>query len=182
MAPPPQRPLDEAFAGRSGAEADLRAWMVQYGPALRRYFLKKVSAAEAEDLVQDVFLSLQARGAAAAIDNVESYLFRTAANVLVRRYRRRTWDWDRHDSLEDVEPLSDELSPERVLIGKQAMDAVTAVLLDLPPRTAEAFFLNRFEAMTYEAVARRMGVSVKAVEQLIQRALRRLAERLEAGS
>ena len=82
----------------------------------------------------------------------------------------------------EFEPLSDELSPERVLIGRQAMDAVSAVLLDLPPRTAEAFFLNRFEAMTYEAVARRMGISVKAVEQLIQRALRRLAERLEAMS
>ena len=34
--------------------------------------------------------------------------------------------------------------------------------------------------MTYEAIARRMGVSVKAVEDLMRRALRRLSDRMEA--
>ena len=36
--------------------------MAQYAPALRRYFAKRVPPAEAEDLVQDVFLSMQVRG------------------------------------------------------------------------------------------------------------------------
>ena len=179
MAAPPNRPLGSPSAHAIGAE-DLRAWMVQYGPALRRYFMKKVSAAEAEDLVQDVFLSVQARGAGAEIENIEGYLFRAAANVLVRRRQRRTWDWDRHAALDEAPEPSDELSPERVLMGKEAVDRLAHALADLPPRTAEAFFLHRFEDMTYEAIARRMGVSVKAVEDLMRRALRRLSDRLEA--
>ena len=36
--------------------------MARYGSALRRYFAKRVPPAEAEDLVQDVFLAMQVRG------------------------------------------------------------------------------------------------------------------------
>ena len=50
----------------------------------------------------------------------------------------------------------------------------------LPPRTAEAFLLHRFEEMTYAAIAAHMGVSVKAVEALIARAMKRVGATLEA--
>ena len=92
MASPPNPSRED---DRPVRDEDLRAWMVLYGPALRRYFLKKASASEAEDLVQDVFLAMQSRGAGAAIENVEGYLFRTAANVLARRYGAGGWDWRR---------------------------------------------------------------------------------------
>ena len=85
---PPGKPLDNAVGHR---EEVLRAWMAEYGPALRRYFQKKVGPAEAEDLVQDVFVSLQVRGSAETIENVEGYLFRIAANALMRRHKRRGW-------------------------------------------------------------------------------------------
>jgi DNA-directed RNA polymerase specialized sigma24 family protein len=94
--PPRGKSLDQVAGHR---EEDLRAWMAQYGPALRRYFQKKVGPAEAEDLVQDVFVSLQVRGGAEAIDNIEGYLFRIAANALMRRYKRRGWDWAGHEPL-----------------------------------------------------------------------------------
>ena len=87
MATPPKRPIkhvDEEASPRVRDE-QVGQWVLDYAPALRRYFMKKVSATEADDLVQDVFLALQVRGAASEIENVEGYLFRTAANVLVRR-------------------------------------------------------------------------------------------------
>ena len=177
MAAPPNRPLETRPAAGIGPE-DLRAWMVQYGPALRRYFMKRASAAEAEDLVQDVFLSMQARGVGAQIDNIEGYLFRTAANVLGMRRRRSTWAWGRQEDVEEVDGLSDELSPERILIGKEALDRMMAALRELPPRSAHAFILYRFEHLSQEAIARRMGISVKAVEALVQRAAHRLFDRV----
>ena len=175
MASPPN-PREAPPAVR---DEDLRAWMVQYGPALRRYFQKKVGPSEAEDLVQDVFLSLQVRGSTQTIDNVEGYLFRIAANALMRRHKRRGWDWAGHDPLPDGEWPSDEVSPERVLIGKEAMAGVVAALKSLPPRSSEAFFLHRFEEMTYAAIAARMNISTKAVDHAIQRALKHLARALE---
>ena len=153
--------------------------MVQFGPALRRYFLRRANAADADDLVQDVFLSLQSRGAGAEIDNVEGYLFRTAANVLGMRRRKGGWRWGSQEDLEHVDGLVDELSPERILISRQALEQVVRALADMPPRTAQAFFLYRFGHLSQEAVARRMGVSIKAVEKFLRKALRHLLDHVE---
>jgi len=180
MASPPKGPvkqLDEAAFARA-SDDQLRQWLQEYAPALRRYFMKKVSSVEADDLVQDVFLALQARGAASEIENVEGYLFRTAANVLARRHRRVTWDWDRPQGLEEARDLADELSPERVLIAREEMEAVIRVLNTLPPRTAGAFFMHRFDGLSYEVIGQRLGISTKGVEYLIGKAIHRLSKRL----
>lgn len=178
MASPPKPPRAGLVACEPKlAGEDLRAWAIQYAPALKRYFRRRAAAADVDDLVQDVFLRLQVRGATSDIENVEGYLFRTAANVLSRRRRRPTWAWGAQEEVdEEVEDLIDELSPERILIGKQSLDAMMKALRDLPPRCAQAFFLYRFEHLSQQAVARSMGISVKAVEALLQRTLRRLVE------
>ena len=180
MASSPKPPLSDAApsSGSRIAEDDLHAWMLQYGPALRRYFLRRANSADADDLVQDVFVLLQARGAASEIENVEGYLFRTAANVLARRHQQSTWRWGAQEELEEVEGLADELSPERILISKQAIGLIMRALDDLPQRSAQAFFLYRFEHLSQEAVAQRMGISVKGVEALMRRALRHLIDQV----
>ena len=162
------------------SEAALADMMARYGPALRRYFQKRVSPLEAEDLVQDVFVSMQVRGDVGDVEHVNRYLFRIAANVLARRRARPSWDWRAgRRSLDDMPPLVEEVSPERALIGKEAVEQLLVALQDLPPRASEAFLLNRFEEMTYAAVAAHMGISVKAVEKHIKRALARIADAVE---
>lgn len=155
---------------------DVQGWARQYGPALRRYFQKKVSASEADDLVQNVFLNIQARGAGQGpIDNIEGYLFRTAANVLARRLGREAWHVD---PLTGFEPQEDP-SPERALIAKERLERVVAAMKDLPPRTRQAFILHRFEEMTYVAIAQQMGITTISVGKLIKRAVRKLGQAAE---
>ncbi len=172
MASSPKPPLGDSASSsvRKLRDDELKAWMVQFGPALRSYFLRRAQAADADDLVQDTFLDLQVRGAGSAIENVEGYLFRTAAHVLARRRRKLGWRWGYQQDIDQVDSLVDELSPERILIGREALALVLTALDELPPRTAQAFYFYRFEHMSQEAVAKRMGVSVKAVEKFIRRA------------
>jgi RNA polymerase sigma-70 factor (ECF subfamily) len=174
--PPLMEPTPERDAP---GDEDLRAWIVEYGPALRRYFTRRANAADVDDLVQEVFLLMQSRGADAEIENVEGYLFRTAANVLGQRRRRQrtSWAWGRQEDVAGL-PMPDELSPERVLIGREMLDAMAQALEELPPRSALAFMLFRIEQMPQEAIARRMGISVRAVQALIQRAGVRIYERV----
>jgi RNA polymerase sigma factor (sigma-70 family) len=174
--PPLTEPAPDAAL--SGGE-DLHAWVLQYAPALRRYFLRRASAVDADDLVQEVFLKLQARGATSPIENVEGYLFRTAANVLGQRHRRGSWAWGRQEDPEAVGGLADDISPERILIGKEAYDVMMDALRDLPPRSALAFMLFRVDQLPQEDIARRMGISVRAVQALVQRAANRIYERME---
>src|SRR5689334_19129702 len=101
MAQSPKPPLIESMPDTtSDGGDDVRVWIIQYGPALRRYFLRRADPADVDDLIQDVFLRLQARGATAHIENVEGYLFRTAANVLGHRRRRISWVWGRQEDPE----------------------------------------------------------------------------------
>jgi RNA polymerase sigma factor (sigma-70 family) len=173
MAYPPQQPDDDAAP--AGAPP---AWLVQYAPALRAYFRKKAGAAEAEDLVQEVFLAMQARGGVAGIEQVGPYLFRVAANVMAARNRPGSWRWSEHATLDDV-MLPDERSPERVLIARQTLDGLLAGLKAAPPRAAQAFILHRFEEKSYEEIAAIMGVSVKAVEMHVRRTMERVMVLME---
>jgi RNA polymerase sigma-70 factor (ECF subfamily) len=180
VASSPRHPVETSLAAAelSARDDQLCAWMEQYGPGLRRFLLKRVSAAEADDLVQEVFIALRARRAASEIENVEGYLFKTAVSVLARQRRRRTWRWGEQEPIELAEALSDEVSPERIAIGRDGVRRVVSAMKALPSRSAEAFFLSRFEQLTNEEVARRMGISVKAVEELMRRAMHRLMAEL----
>jgi RNA polymerase sigma factor (sigma-70 family) len=157
------------------------AWMARYGPALRAYFRKKVGPAEAEDLVQDVFVAMQARGGVEDIEHVGRYIFRVAANVMARRERPGTWKWSGHDELGDLEALIDELSPERALIAKDTLARLIASLKTVPPRAAQAFILHRFEEMSYGEIAAHMGLSVRSVESHIKRTLDRVLAQMGAA-
>lgn len=179
MAYSPKPPLKEPTPGVARPDdEDLHAWVLQYGPALRRYFLRRAPPADVDDLVQDVFLMMQSRGAASEIANVEGYLFRTAANVLGQRHRRATWAWGRQKDPDEVADLADELSPERILIGRESYDAMMEAVRELPPRSALAFMLFRVDQLPQEDIARRMGISVRAVQALVHRAGARILERM----
>ncbi|WP_052071723.1 RNA polymerase sigma factor [Sphingopyxis sp. MWB1] len=161
-------------------DPDLEAWITAYAPGLRSFFRRRAPEADVDDLVQDVFLRLQAARFAAPIDNVEGYLFATARNVLASRYRKQA----AHKSalsqawLPGYE-IGDPLSPERIAIGQDEYRRVVQAIVNLPPRARQAFELHRFEHMTYQAIARRMGISKHSVKELMHRALTRIAEEME---
>ena len=83
-----ERPVQSAAADTPRLRAEeLGVWMAQYGPGLRRFFRRRVGPAEAEDMVQDVFLAMSARQGD-PVDNIEGYLFRIATNLVARRQGR----------------------------------------------------------------------------------------------
>ena len=149
---------------------ELGVWMAQYGPGLRRFFRRRVGPAEAEDMVQDVFLAMSARQGD-PVDNVEGYLFRIATNLIARRHGREAL----RPAIEAMVEAQEGFSPERILMSKQEAAQVLGAIRNLPPRTREAFIFHRFEEMTYPEIARRLGVSVSAVKQLIARAIRQVS-------
>ncbi len=141
-------------------------------PALRRYFRRRAAAHEVEDLVQEVFIRLQSRKSAEPVEDMDRYVFIVAANVLMRRYRKeRQWT-------QGIDAASDDpdepISPERVLLGREKLNAAMVVLQGLPPRTRQIFILHRFEDMTYPRIASALGISKSAVEKHMIRALKAL--------
>lgn len=175
--------LDHPVTDPRPADApDLAGWLVHYGPALRRYFGRRVGDAEVDDLVQDVFLRLHAARRETPIDNVDRYMFTVARNVLVSRHRAlRARGGSLHQPLDELSEPVDHLSPEHIAIASEDYARAVRAILALPPRARAAFQFHRFENMTYQSIAQRMGISRESVKELIHRAIVRIAQDMEAG-
>lgn len=149
---------------------------------LRGFFSKRVrDAAEVEDLTQEVFLHLIRRARGEPIEHVEQYVFQVAANALRDwRRRREVRDQDAHESFDaEIHQPATDISPERVLLGREAIERVTAVLRGLPERTRDVFVLRVLEQRKYAEIAAMVGISVRAAEKHMAKALARLGGAME---
>jgi RNA polymerase sigma factor (sigma-70 family) len=146
---------------------------------LRRYFSKRVAAGEIDDLVQEVFLRMQGQVAGPPIEHLDRYLFTVASSVLIDRSRRRAVRHaTAHERLEENHHPVEDLTPERVLLNREALGVVVAAIAELPARTRDVFVLHRFEEMTCSSIAAQLRISVSAVEKHILKALRILHSRV----
>ena len=62
--------------------------------------------------------------------------------------------------------------PERQLIILQTLHEIDAMLDALPAPVRRAFLLSQIEGLTYEAIAREIGVSLITVKRYMARAFR----------
>ncbi|MFA0809902.1 RNA polymerase sigma factor [Microbulbifer epialgicus] len=163
-------------------QQDVAAWVREYRLGLRRYFSSRVNLSDVDDMVQEVFahLHLQIKKSGADIKNPRSYIYTIAGNLLVShgRYQKSRCRAS-HDSLSWELDIPDVITPERRVIGIQDCHRVRQAILRLPPRAGAAFKFHRFEGMTYQDIAERMGISKESVKELIQRALVRVRKAMD---
>ena len=155
----------------------------RYRGPLRSFFRKRVyDAAEADDLVQEVFVRLVARGTG-PLDNPSGYIFQIAANLLRDRARRAVTNRAAMDDLRQRgHEWVEELSPERVAQGRERVEQVQRALAELPERTRAIFLLQRFEGFRYGDIAKRLGISTSLVEKHMMDAIQHLHTRMGNGT
>lgn len=147
-----------------------RAWR-QHRAELRA-FLARASAAEADDLLQEVFLKALSQGRDfCRLDNPRAWLFHVARNLLVDRLRLRRPQLPLPDDL----PAQAPGEPAPVDLLSQCLPRV---LSELAPREREAIVLCDLQGMTQQHYATRLGLSLPAAKSRLQRARLRLQAQL----
>jgi RNA polymerase sigma-70 factor (ECF subfamily) len=166
---------------RLGDEAVLSELFRTHYAELVRYGESIVGQrAVAEELVQDVFLSVWRRRATLTIgESLRGYLWMATRN--------RAWNVLRHDRIAQTDESPDPESDLR-LAGAESADAdlladeldvaVERSIATLSPRCREVFKLSRHHGLTYGEIAQALGISVKTVEAQMGKALRILREQL----
>lgn len=149
-----------------------RAWR-QYKGELRGFLVRRLAnAAEADDLLQDVFLKALHQGKDfCSLDNPRAWLFRVARNLLIDRQRLQ----------KDNLPLPEELvQDDRAEFAP--VDALSQclprVLSELSAEDCEALVLCDLQGVAQKDYARRLGLSLAAAKSRVQRARTRLRLRL----
>jgi RNA polymerase sigma-70 factor (ECF subfamily) len=166
--------LMRRYAG--GDRAAARALTLRHAPrvlALARRMLG--DAAEAEDVTQEAMLRLWRvapdwRAGEAA---PSTWLYRVAGNLCIDRLRRR-----RPTVAEAPETADPAPGAEAGLIAGDRARALDAALAGLPERQRLAVVLRHFEERPNPEIAVILDTTVEAVESLLTRARRTLAERL----
>lgn len=129
----------------------------------------------AADLVQESYARVLAmHRSGQAILEPRALLYQIARRLIIDRHRRlELRDHEDLAGLSETEQpaLPQHLQPESVYASAQLAQAMVAAIESLPPRCREAFVLNRFEALSHEEVAERMGISRNMVAQHITRAV-----------
>jgi len=165
-------------------------------PVLRAYFEKRAnlvrffaartgSAAEAEDLAQDLYLKLAARPQAIDAQAPVAMLYRIATNLMLdtvrgaRRARLRDTNW-RSDNSAFVggDEIAHDPPADEAIITRERLRQLAAAVQELPPQMRRAFRLHKLEGRSQAETAHAMGVSVKAIEKHISGAMHALARRL----
>ena len=148
----------------------------RYHRELLNFLTRLVSDRDAAaDLTQESYVRVLAvQRSGQAIADARGLLYRTARNLVIDRHRRA--EVRRHDDIDalaDVDqPLAPtHLQPEEFCASGQHAQAMVTVIESLPPRCREAFVLNRFEGLSHQQVADRMGISKNMVTQHVVRAL-----------
>lgn len=165
----------------------IEALDARYRAPLMAFFLRRAaSRAEAEDLVQEVFIRMIARGEGADVRSADSFVFTIASNLVRDRARMAATRHDRaHDQIDAAYEndavdgsLVEHLSPDRVLLGRERLTEALKALNELGPRTRNIFVLYRMENMQRREIAGLYGISVSAVEKHIAKALDHLMMKL----
>lgn len=140
-----------------------------YVAQVRNYIYYRFGDLEkAEDATQEAFVKLWENCAKVSADKAKSFLFTVANNMslnqvahqkVVLRYAKES----RSDAYSE--------SPEFQFREKEFEEKLNTVINNLSEAQRTAFLLNRIEGMKYVEIAQHLGISVKAVEKRIHKAL-----------
>lgn len=125
--------------------------------------------ADAADLTQDTFCRVLTSPSATPIAEPRAYLLTLARRLTIDLWRARDVEARYLDALaHELEPVA--ASPELLMMLRQAVQEIDALLDGLPVPVKHAFLLNRLDGMTHPAIAQALGLSLATVERHVKRA------------
>ncbi|HXA06858.1 MAG TPA: RNA polymerase sigma factor [Bryobacteraceae bacterium] len=169
--------MDLVKAARKGRDsAFLQLFDEHHLPLFRFAYRLTGSVADAEDIVQECFLTLLRPECSydPGRTSVRTYLFGVVRNQSLKRRRR-------DDSTGEEGPdAKDHRSPESEALRTELAEVVARAVMRLPETQREVLILAHYEQMPLAEIARVMALDLGAVKSRLQRARVSLKEALAA--
>lgn len=155
------------------AEIYERYWSPLYRVAYQKLRVQEV----AEELVQDLFVSVWQKRELLIINQLKSYLFSALRFSIIDHIRTLTVH-ERFVAYYEAFASDTDYQTENALALHDLTEAVERSLQTLPDKSQTVFRLSRFEHLTIPEIAQRLDLSEKAVEYHLTRALTALRGQL----
>ncbi|HSE83390.1 MAG TPA: sigma-70 family RNA polymerase sigma factor [Thermodesulfobacteriota bacterium] len=148
------------------------------------------NTSDADDVLQEVFLTMEKLDTFRGESKFSTWLYRVAANAGYIQLRDRKKICDNEVSLEDYSSYGEygtlegiqikdwSKLPDEVLLSKEAMEVIEGAVNELPLSYRVVFHLRDVEGLTNPEVAKVLDLSVTAVKARIHRARLFLRDKL----
>ncbi len=144
---------------------------------LQRYLRSRLaSEADAQDLAQEAYLRLLRVSEPQLIRDPAAYLFRIAHNLLHELYTKMPPG--SVESIDEIDIADEHLSVEEQAENRQQLDRLEEVMSHLSPKGRAAIVMHRRDGMTYEEIAKELGVSIAMVKKYLSQGLAQCRVRL----
>jgi len=145
---------------------------------LRHAFYKTADKIVAEELVQNIFISVWENRQKLEVNNGQSYLFSALKFSIINHYRSLVVQHKYEDYLK-VNAVTTEDNALQNFEEKELSQQVALALNHLPEKTQEVFRLSRMEHQSNKQISSQLNISEKAVEYHITQSLKWLRQFLK---
>ena len=167
--------LDDNILLRLLRTSDEKAFRAIYDRYWKKIFftaVKKTRSKEvAEELTQNLFVSLWQKRETANILQLENYLSVAIKYGIINYIRYQAHREKYFDSVAN-QPKTDESPAEQAVLLHNLEECIQKGLLQLPEKTRKVFTLSRFENHSVRQIAEQLNISEKAVEYHITKSLK----------
>jgi len=151
-------------------EAAVRGWLSRH--------IQTLSIADIDDLVQEAYFRIWSADFS-TVTRSRAYFFAVVRHLVQEQARRaRIVPMERMGEIEALRIISEEPEPERKVGARQELERMRKIVAGLPAQCRRVFELRKFEDLPQRAIAERMGISEKTVENHLTKARARVLEAL----
>ncbi|MBN2971039.1 RNA polymerase sigma factor [Roseomonas aeriglobus] len=155
-----------------------QVYVERRGELLRFLTARVGDAAEAEDLLQELWIRIQAADIG-PVANGRAYLYRAAQNLVLDRVtarkrraaRESDWAAGARAPIPGPEPADPAKDAEATLIEREETALLASAIAALPEAAGRAFRLHKLDGLPHAEVAARLGISRSGVEKHIALAM-----------
>lgn len=152
-------------------EQNLKSWLARRFTGLN----------DLDDIIQESYFKVLKAHASGPIINPRAYLFLTAKNLVLNRFRHFRHEKPPGDDEYQVGEMSDELDdPLEEVTKKEEIQIMIQAIKSLPKRCRQVMTLRKIYGYSLREVAKKLGISVSAVDAQSSIGLRKCAEYYEA--
>lgn len=134
-----------------------------------------------EDAVQTAFLRLNRTASHTPVEDPRGFLYTAARNLMLDGKRRSKThatyldEKKHHPAQTNVE----EITPERVVLAKDRLERMNALITTLPEKQRRVLALSRLSGMTFAEISAETGYSMADISRQLTAALKTLRDSLK---
>ena len=162
------------YAIRHDNEGAFAELFKRYGKVIYKMAYSRLrSKIAAEEIVQNLFISLWDKRATISIDNVSSYFFiavkhRVLNTIESQIVHKKYWDY-----YKNFIPQQENLTEQSIEFN-DLLEAIEKKIAHLPEKSKKVFRLNHFEGHSIAEIANALKLSEKAIQYHLTRSIKEL--------